>query len=341
MSNSTGVAAFPSNEAFKQGTQAPYFYIPRLFFRQTIGLSGDAAPAEYDPLRFSEPLPRERLTLTIGEMSVWDIFDDNRYAHDARTQFMNWALVGAGAVDWAAGTRGWTNGVALEWENGSWGLRAGAFQVARRANGLSLDPALTRAWQALAQIDRFHRINDRPGVIRVLYGASRARQSTWTELFANGFETVIQNPSGYRLKHMLAVNIEQELTSDLGAFGRLSWNDGRTQTWAFTDMDRAMSAGLVLAGRRWNRPQDTVGLATNIGWISGGRRRYLEAGGVGITTGDGQLNYRPEWVTETYYDVRLAPGLSAALSYQFVSNPAYNAGRGPVHVFGLRTRAAF
>ena len=109
----------------------------------------------------------------------------------------------------------------------------------------------------------------------------------------------------------------------------------------YTEMDRAVSGGLSLRGPRWNRPEDTVGLAANVGWISEGRRRYLEAGGIGFITGDGRLNYRPEWVTEAYYDARVAPGLNLALNYQLAVNPAYNADRGPVHLFALRTRVAF
>jgi len=255
--------------------------VPRVFLRQTFGLSAETVPNEDDPLRFSAPLPRERLTVTIGKFSVWDIFGHNRYAHDARTHFMNWALVGAGAFDYAADARGWTYGLALEWENGVWSLRAGAFQVARQVNGLFMDPALTRAWEVIGQVDRFYEIGGRPGAVRLLYGAARTRQSSWGELFANGFDTFEKNPRGYRLKHMAALNLEQEISDELGAFARLSWNDGRTQNWRFTEMDRAISAGLSLRGLRWNRPADTLGLATSIGWISkdGGvsRRRVASA----------------------------------------------------------------
>jgi high affinity Mn2+ porin len=303
-------------------------------------LSGDTVE-DPDPLRFGTTRPRERLTITLGKFSVWDIFDDNRYAHDARTQFLSWALVGAGAFDFAADARGWTEGAAVEWENGAWGVRAGAFRVARRANGLFLDPSVTRAFQAISQIDRFYNLGDRPGAVRLLYGYSQARQSRWRELFARGFETFEKAPDGYRGKHMLALNLEQEVAQGIGAFARLSWNDGRTVNWMFTEMDRAVSAGLSFDGQRWERPGDTFGLAFNIGWISAGRRRYLEAGGIGFITGDGRLNYAPEAVVETYYDVRLAPGLNLAADAQLVVNPAYNADRGPVPVFALRMHAAF
>lgn len=342
MSNSQGIAAFPNNEAFRLGTTEPYVYTPRVFLRQTIGLSGDTvAGDDGDPLRFRGALPRERITITAGKFGVWDIFDDNRYSHDPRTQFLNWVLVGGGAFDYAADARGWTEGFAVEWEDSTWGVRTGAFRVARRANGLFLDTAITRAWQGLAQVDRNFEIGGRPGAVRLIYGASRARQSTWGEIFGNGFDTYYQNPTGYRLKHNVTVNIEQEIADDLGAFARLSWNDGRTQNFMYTQMDRAVSGGLSLRGGRWARPADTIGIAANIGWISEGQRRYLAAGGIGFIVGDGRIRYRPEVVTEAYYDARLAPGLNAALNYQLAVNPGYNADRGPVHVFTLRLHAAF
>jgi high affinity Mn2+ porin len=133
LSNARGVAAFPNNEAFRLGTEEPYAFFSRLFLRQTIGLSGETEDEDPDPMRFSGPLPRERLTFTLGKVSAWDFFDENRYAHDARTQFLNWAMVGAGAFDYAADARGFTNGAVLEWQNGGWALRGGAFMVARQA----------------------------------------------------------------------------------------------------------------------------------------------------------------------------------------------------------------
>jgi high affinity Mn2+ porin len=341
LSNGTGAAAFPNGEAMRLGTTDPYFFVPRVFFRQVIGLSADTVPTDNDPLRFSEPMPRERITITVGKFAVWDIFDDNRYAHDARTQFMNWALVGGGAFDYAADARGFTEGFSVEWENGDWAVRGGAFRVARRVNGLFLDPAVTRGFQALASLERFWRIGEREGAVRVIYGGSRARQSRWSDLDPSNPATFEQSPNRYRFKNNLTISADQQITEDFGIFGRLSWNDARTQNWMFTEMDRAVSFGGVLTGQRWNRPDDTVGLGINIGWINAGNRRYLEAGGIGFITGDGRLNYRPEWIAELYYDARVARGVNMAIGYQLLVNPAYNADRGPVNVFSLRLRSAF
>lgn len=341
LSNSVGAAAFPNGEAFRLGTTDPSFFVPRVFFRQTIGLSGDMVPSDDDPLRFSEPMARERITITAGQFAVWDIFDDNRYAHDGRTQFMNWALVGGGAFDYAADARGFTQGLAVEWENGSWAVRGGVFRVARRVNGLFLDPSVTRGFQALVSLERFWRIGEREGAVRVIYGGSRTRQSRWSDIDPADPASFELSPNRYSFKNNLTISADQQITEDLGIFGRVSWNDGQTQNWMFTEMDRAVSVGGQLTGQRWNRPNDTVGLGTNIGWISAGRRRFLEAGGIGFITGDGRLNYRPEWITELYYDARVAPGVNMAVGYQLLVNPAYNADRGPVNVFSLRLRTAF
>lgn len=343
LSNTRGIAAFPSNEAFRLGSNDPYFSVSRLFFRQTIDLSADGAGQDSDPMRFAGPLARERITITIGKVSSWDFFDDNRYAHDARDQFLNWALVGAGAVDYAADARGFTNGAVLEWEDGVHAVRTGAFMVARRVNGLSLDTNIGQAWQWLTQVERSWEIGRRPGTLRLLGGLSRTRSATWnrlTEAVIAGEENT-EPLRAYRTKSLLALNLEQEIDDTFGVFARLGWNDGRAQNWMFTEMDWSASAGVAVNGWRWGRAEDTVGLGFNVGGLTAPHRRFLEAGGIGFIIGDGRLRYAPEAAVEAYYDVKLAPGFRLALNGQVVVNPAYNSDRGPVPIFALRLHAAF
>ena len=140
---------------------------------------------------------------------------------------------------------------------------------------------------------------------------------------------------------MLAMNAEQAISPSLGVFVRAAWNDGIRRTWMFTEQDWSFSAGLSQNGLPWGREGDTVGLGLNLGGISRGHQRYLEAGGVGFITGDGRLRYAPEVVAETYYDARLYHGLHGALNLQLVGNPGYNAQRGPAVVLGARLRASF
>ena len=342
LSGTRGAAAFPNGEAFRIGSETPAGFVPRAFFRQTIGLSADSVAVEGDPLRFAGNIARERITFTAGKFAVFDVFDRNRYAHDPRTQFLNWAFVSAGAFDWVNDAKGFTNGVALEWEDGSWGVRTGALQVSRRINSLSLDPQPARGHQLLLQFDRFFDLAGRPGAIRLIGGYSRTRSSSWNELVANDIEATGAQPQGrYAAKRMVTLNAEQELAEGVGVFARLSWNDGRTQQWMYTEMDRAASAGLSLNGGRWGFAADTVGLAGNIATLSTPHRRFLETGGIGFITGDGRLRYRPEVAVESYYDHQIRPGMHAALNLQLIANPAYNTDRGPVALLGLRLRSFF
>ncbi|MDO9707535.1 carbohydrate porin [Paracraurococcus lichenis] len=342
LSGTRGVAAFPNGEAFRIGSDWPTIYVARAFLRQTIALTAERDGMARDPLRFGGTQPRERITITAGKFPVFDIFDDNSYAHDPRTQFLNWAFASAGAFDFANDAKGFTNGVAIEWDNTAWGLRAGAFQVAKRINSLSLDPKPFRGFQLLAQADRFYQLGGRPGALRLLYGLSRTRAQRWDALVEGDIEATEVSPDNRStVKHMLVLNGEQELREDLGAFARVSWNDGRTQNWMYTEMDWAASAGLSWTGLRWGRPDDTVGLAGNIGGLSRSHQRFLEAGGLGFITGDGRLRYRPELAAEAYYRWRLAPGTDLTGDLQLFGNPAYNADRGPVAVLGVRLRTEF
>jgi high affinity Mn2+ porin len=253
-------------------------------------------------------------------------------------------MVGAAGFDYAADARGFTNGLVVEWEDGTWAVRQGAFMISKRANGLALDQQVFKGFQTITEVDRFWRLGgNRPGAVRFIAGVSSTRAPTWEAMTAAvqlGAEPPIATQRR-SIKPNLAMNAEQELTDVLGAFLRLGWNDGLRRNWMYTEQDWSASAGLALNGLRWERPDDTIGLGFNVGGISRSHQRFLEAGGIGFITGDGRLRYRPEAVLETYYDAKLYHGLNAAVNLQLVQNPAYNADRGPAVVLALRLRAAF
>ena len=87
LSNTLGVAAFPSAEAYKVGKSAPYGRLQRLFFRQTFDLGGEVQEVDDDANQFGGSRASDNLVLTGGKFAVTDIFDTNRYAHDARPIF--------------------------------------------------------------------------------------------------------------------------------------------------------------------------------------------------------------------------------------------------------------
>lgn len=343
LSNNVGLGGLANTEAFHGGTNQWDFNLARLFLRQTIDLSYDARGQDDDPMRFTGPLARERITITAGKFAVWDFFDNNRYAHDARTQFLNYTLVGTGAVDFAGDPAGYNYGAVLEWENGDWATRLGAFQVARNQGGEYLDARVTRAWQLLFQLDRTWWEGTRARAVRVLLGASRTRSARYDDLtraVAAGEEDT-ERFRAFRTKAMVAVNAEAQLTESVGVFGRLGWNDGRSQNFMFLEMDWSVSAGVSVNGWRWGRQADTLGLAFNLGGLHAPQRRFLAAGGTGFILGDGRLSYAPEVILESYYQATLVPGLAAAVGGQLIVHPGYNADRGPVPVGWLRLRVAF
>ncbi|MEA3425257.1 MAG: carbohydrate porin [Bacteroidota bacterium] len=122
-------------------------------------------------------------------------------------------------------------------------------------------------------------------------------------------------------------------------FFRLSWNDGKNETWAFTEIDRSIATGIQLKGSRWKRNQDHFALAFVSNGLSQDHRYYLAKGGYGFLVGDGQLHYGREDILEAYYSMHLSRQVYLSPDYQFVSHPGYNRDRGPVHIVAFRLHA--
>ena len=118
-------------------------------------------------------------------------------------------------------------------------------------------------------------------------------------------------------------------------------SDGKTETYAFTEVDSSLSAGVLIKGNNWGRAQDTIGLSLMANYLSPERRRFLELGGISFFIGDGQLQYKPEAIFEGFYNWNVAKGFWLTGDYQRIQNPAYNASRGPVNVFAVRMHAEF
>jgi high affinity Mn2+ porin len=144
-----------------------------------------------------------------------------------------------------------------------------------------------------------------------------------------------------RPKYGYVFNVEQSVTDDIGLFGRWSWNNGKTEIMSFTDIDASLSGGVSIKGTKWGRSDDTIGIGGAINALSRDHRDFIAAGGLGPLIGDGQLNYRKERILETYYAYALTKAITVTADYQFVTNPAYNADRGPVHVFSGRLHGEF
>jgi len=336
LSQTVGIAAFPNGEATRASTIVPEISLSRLFLRQTINLGGEEESVLADPLHLAGTRQSTHLIFTLGKLAAPDIFDENRYSHDARTQFLNWALMENGAWDYPADTKGYTIGSVLELESGPFSLRYGGFMEPKEANGPNLDWTLKDAWGHTAELEARYLVGGRLGVARLLGYVNRSNAGSYVAaLGQNPTAPDITLTRSPREKYGAGLSVDQDLTDDLGVFARLGWNDGHSETWAFTEIDRTVSLGLSLKGTAWSRPEDTFGVAAVGSRLSAPHKHYLAAGGLGFIIGDGALNYSPEIVLETYYQAKLK-WVFFTVDYQYVTNPAFNRDRGPVSIFGLR-----
>lgn len=283
--------------------------------------------------------------MTVGKLSVVDIFDTNRYAHDPRSDFLNWAIVDTGTFDYAAEAWGYTYGATAEWYQGYWTVRAGLFDLSIVPNSVDLDPTFSQ-FQSVGEIERRYELWGHPGKIAVTGFLTRGRMGTFADAIAlaavTGGPADIAAVRQYQSRGGVSMNIEQEITSDLGAFVRAGWANGNIEPYEFTDVDRTVAGGLSLNGKQWGRPNDTIGVAGVVNGITGVHQAFLNDGGLGILIGDGQLPHPGfEQIIETYYSYALTAATRVSVDYQLVVNPGYNTDRGPVNVFAGRFHAAF
>jgi high affinity Mn2+ porin len=345
LSNTVGVAAFPSGEAYKVGKPAPYLRLQRLFFRQTFDLGGDTQQLESSANQLGGSRTADNVIVTAGKMSVGDVFDTNRYAHDPRSDFMNWAVIDSGAFDYAADAWGYSYGVAVEWNAGDWSWRTGLYDLSKVPNTTELETDF-RQFEIVAEAERRYTLGARDGSIKLLGFVNRGNMADYNDATALAITTGMPADAAlvrhYRSRPGMAINIEQGLTEDLGAFLRASFNDGSKEIYEFTDMHQSVAMGLSMKGASWGRSDDTLGLAIETSAISRAAQAYLDHGGLGLLIGDGRLpHYSDETVVETYYDLSAMKGINLAADYQFIAAPAYNSDRGPVSVLGLRLHGAF
>ncbi|RYU80132.1 carbohydrate porin [Hymenobacter persicinus] len=342
LSAARGVAGFPNGETFRIGSADPKLYLARLYLRQVWALGKDEAPAADAPNQLGGPAPTRFLALNVGKFSLADYFDQNSYSHDPRSQFLNWSLMSNGAWDYPANTRGYTVGAVVEYVTPAFALRAATSLVPTEANGPILDKHYGTAHSETLELTRAYHLAGRAGTVRALGFRTVAGMGDYRAAAQRPDRDLTLTRVDGRTKTGFGLSAEQELTDEVGLFGRLSWNDGRRETWAFTEIDRSASLGLSSAGTRWRRPDDRLGLAVVANGLSQPHRAFLASGGHGFIIGDGQLRYAPELIGEAYYSFNL-PRQHATISpdYQFVLHPAYNQDRGPVHVLALRLHVAF
>jgi high affinity Mn2+ porin len=340
-----GLAGFPNGEAQKAGAPFPKIRAQRYFLKQTFGLGGEQEEVADAANQLPGKRDIDRITVIVGRFAIGDFFDGNSYAKDPRADFMNWAMWSSVAYDFPADLPGYTRGAVVELNRKDWAVRAGLFQVPNAPNS---DILVFKTGGAAVEFEGRYSVFDQPGKLRLGVFGNRGNTGNYRQALAieaadptldiNDVMTSIRRDNP---KYGFYANAEQQIVKDVGLFARASWNDGQNEILSFTDVDRSVSGGLSVKGSYWGRPSDTFGIGGAVNGLSAPHRDFLAAGGLGLLIGDGQLNYRHERIFETYYAYSLSKNFTLTADYQFITNPAYNADRGPVHIFSGRLHGEF
>lgn len=344
-----GLAGATNLDVVRRGplrSKAPY--IARLIWDQIIPLGKRReanAQSAFSP--FAE-LPARRLELRFGKMSLADFFDLSSYGTDTSFQFMNWTVDNNGAYDYAADTRGFTYAAMVEYRDERIAVRFAEALMPKVANGIHLDADMSRARAENIEFELHGKsYHGNRGVLRVLSFVNHANMGTYSTAVADflagrtATPQITAHPLTTSVKYGFGVNGEQALNKWFGVFGRWGWNEGRRESFAYSEVDETVELGAGASGKRWGRKFDRAGAVFVSNAISREHQEYLALGGLGFLLGDGRLNYGRENILEAYYTLHAWRGVYPALDVQRINNPGYNRDRGPVTVVGLRLHVEF
>ena len=337
LSGVTGLANFSNGELPRVASATPKPYLARLYISHDFGFGSETEAVESDANQLAGTRPLRRYTVTVGRFTVTDFFDNNRYSHDPRTQFLGWGVMYNGAWDYPADTRGYTWGWVHELHLKQWSWRYASAAEPTQANGPRLDRRLFRDRGDMAEGEYRFALKKHAGALRLLGFRLHSHSGNYADAIRQGGTPDVERTRQFgTLKYGWGVSFDQELTKDVGIFGRLGWNDGHTQAYAFTAIDRLATGGVSVTGTRWRRPFDTAATEITASGLAPVHAGYLARGGLDFLIGDGRLRYGREVIWESYYNARVLPGFFAGFDLQHVNNPAFNRDRGPLWIASLR-----
>lgn len=363
LSGLTGLGGVIQNfELQKQGSEVPILYQSRLFIRQTFGFGGHRVEKASGPMQLQTVVDSRRLVISFGNFSILDVFDKNTYAADLRRQFFNMAFLTYAAWDFAADARGYTWGLTAELYLDDWAVRYGYIVPPVDPNQLTLDFHFWQFFGQQLEVEHVHSIRGLPGAVRMVAYLNRENMGRFDDAIAafqsdpmknattcTGFNYDSHNATAPDLcwarkpniKVGIGFSLEQAVYRDIGLFFRGMYSDGKTEVYSFTSTDMSLNAGALARGSLWHRPKDYAGVGYGVGWISKSHADYLRMGGIDGFIGDGTINPAAESVLEVFYGLNLLSSIWLSADYQFISNPAFNADRGPVNILGVRLHAEF
>jgi len=348
LSTGLGLAGNPDLDIVRNPLLSKAPYLARAVFHQVFALSNDKVENERTPLSLFNELPRRRLEIRFGKFSLPDFFDQNSVGSDTHFQFTNWSVDNNGAWDYAADTRGYTVGAVADFEDRNWGFRFAEALMPKVANGIDL---VWRPWQVHAENFEYELrhglIPKKSGVVRLLAYTNYANMGIYRDAviqFEEGLvpaPDITHHPWHITRKYGFGVNLEQTLTPNVSAFARWGWDNGKTESFAYTEIDSTVAEGVRVNGVKWHRKQDRAGIAFVSNGIKKDHQNYLAAGGYGFLLGDGRLNYGRENILESYYTAHAWRGIFLAVGLHYIVNPGYNRDRGPVIVPSFRAHVEF
>jgi hypothetical protein len=348
ISQALGLAGFTNLDVVRNPNLGSTPYIARVMVHQTVGFTNELTDNTRGPLALATKVPVRRLEFRVGKLSSPDVFDINSVLSDSHLQFTNWSIDNNGAWDYAADTRGYTYGATLEYQDRDWAVRYGLMLMPTVANGIDLDWAAKRSRGQNMEFElRRGLLPGKKGTQRVLAFVNNANMGSYREAlqaFRNGTDAtpdITRHRHPDSVKYGFGYNMEQGLTGHLTVAARVGWNDGKTESFAYTEIEQAALLGASYDGRQWGRANDKLGLAFTSNAIKRDHQQYLQNGGLGFILGDGNLRYGRENTVEGYYNLHLWRGSYFAAGGSHVNNPGYNRDRGPVWVPSLRAHMDF
>jgi high affinity Mn2+ porin len=348
LSTGLGLAGAPDLDIVRNPLLSKAPYLGRGMIHKVFALSKDKVENSRNFLSLFDELPRRRLEIRFGKFSMVDFFDLNSAGSDTHFQFANWTVDNNGGYDYAADTRGYTVGLVAEFQDRNWGFRFGEGLMPKVANGIDL---VWRPWQVHAENFEYELrkgiLPKKDGVVRVLAFTNYANMGIYREAIAQYKEGLVpvpditHHPWHITRKYGFGVNLEQNLTRNLTAFARFGWNNGKTESFAYTEVDQTFAGGVGANGAWWRRKYDRAGVALVTNAIGKDHQEYLSDGGLGFLLGDGALHYGRENIVESYYTAHVWRGIYVAPGLQHIVNPGYNRDRGPVLIPSFRLHLEF
>ena len=340
LSGALGMGGSSNGETFRVGDPSPTLYLARLYFSQVFALSNTGERQDDEVNQLNTSKPHDYVKFTVGKFCLADIFDNNEFSNSPRKQFMNWSLMNNGSWDFAANVRGYTYIAAgeLTYHHNTFKIAAAALPTT--ANGAGLETNLSKSLSINAEFARNYKWRGKEGNVRLLGYMNRTHLGNYKQAINRPHRDLSATQIDGRKKIGFALNADQDFGSGLGLFARAGWNDGKNETWCFTEIDQSLSVGGLLKGNRWKRADDELGLAFVVNGLSKDHHEYLKAGGYGFILGDGTISYAPEEIIELYYSWKvLKHGLWITGDYQFCAHPGFNKDRGPASIVSLRIHA--